>query len=130
MKLAILPDGNPLFPRYIIMNDKEEFYDGTAWTLNRKKAKRYIEGQTLADEYNRLEEEAYVHLPIREFKVNVDIKVRTDRSFTAQELAEYLKLAACILLDHAKGSGPTPNSMVQLEINWANMHEVTSKPKV
>ena len=48
MKLEVQAVGNPKFPRYIIVNDKGEVFDGTGFNQDRQKATLYVEGQEIA----------------------------------------------------------------------------------
>ena len=123
MKLEIQAVGNPKFPRYIILNDKGEVHDGTGWSKDRKRAEIYAEGQHLATAFSALEEAAYNHLPLRQFTVNINVSVWADQDFTKMDLTAYLQSATCLFLDHAKGTGPTENSLVQLNVAWNEMKE-------
>lgn len=127
MKLEIQAVGNPKFPRYIIVNDKGEVHDGTGWNKDRKRAERYAEGQHLATAFSALEQAMYDHLPLRQFTVALNVSVRAEESFTKADLAAYLASATCIFLDHAKGTGPTENSLVQLNVIWNELKETVSK---
>ena len=127
MRLEIQAVGNPVFPRFIIANDQGEVYDGTAWNTDRKKAVLYANGQELAVQFRSLEEACHNHLPLREFAVTLNVTVRADQPFTEADLALYLERAACILLDHAKGTGPTENSLVQCSVSWDKLKEVVSQ---
>jgi hypothetical protein len=68
-------------------------------------------------------------MPLVEFTVALNIRVRAGEPFTKQQLAEYLERATSIMLDHDKGTGPVKNSMVQLDVTWAGLAEkcVTNK---
>ena len=123
MKLEIQAVGNPKFPRYIIVNDHGEVHDGTGWNKDRKRAERYAEGQHLATAFSALEEAVYNHLPLRQFTVNINVSVRAEEPFTKADVTAYLASATCIFLDHAKGTGPTENSLVQLNVAWNEMRE-------
>jgi hypothetical protein len=123
MKLEIQAIGNPKFPRYVIVKDTGEVFDGTGWNKDRKKAVVYVNGQELAVQFRSLEETMHNHLPKREFWVTLNIMVRADGEYTREELASYLESAVAILLDHAKGTGPIPDSLAQLSVTWTNMRE-------
>ena len=129
MKLEIHPVGNPQFPRFIIANDQGEVFDGDGWNKDQNRAVLYSEGQEVARQFNALQEAMYRDWSIREFGVTLNIRVRSAQPFTQKELEDYLEWAVAIMLDHDKGTGPTPNSMVQLDVTWAEMKEkgVTEK---
>ena len=126
MKLEIQAIGNPRFPRFIIVNDKNEVFDGTSWNEDAQRAVLYVEGQEIAVQFRALEEAIYESLPLREFRVTMNIRVRSGQDFTNGDLAAYLERAACILLDHAKGTGPVESSHVQLDVTWDGITEAGS----
>ncbi len=129
MKLEIHPVGNPKFPRFVIANDQGEVFDGDGWNKDQNRAILYAEGQEVARQFNALQEAMHRDWPIREFAVTLNVRVRSAHPFTQRELEDYLERAVAIMLDHDKGTGPTPNSMVQLDVTWREMKErgVTEK---
>lgn len=128
MKLEIqATGGNPKYPRYIIVKDTGEVFDGAGWNKDRNKAVMYVEGQEIAVQFRNLEETLHNHLPLREFKVTLNVSVRAEESFTKEELASYLERAVAILLDHSKGTGPTENSLVQCSVTWDKLREAVAK---
>jgi hypothetical protein len=123
MKLEIHSVGNPQFLRFVIANDQGEVFDGDGWNKDQNRAMLYSEGREVAVQYNALQERLYETCSLREFAVTLNIRVRSEESFTQKELEDYLERAVAIMLDHEKGTGPTPNSMVQLDVTWAEMKE-------
>lgn len=129
MKLEIHPVGNPQFLRFVITNDQGEVFDGDGWNTDQNRAILYAEGQEVARQFNALQDAMYRDCLLREFAVTLNIRVRSTQPFTQKELEDYLERAVAIMLDHDKDTGPTPNSMVQLDVTWREMKEkgVTEK---
>lgn len=126
MKLEIQSTGNPQFPRFLIANDNGEVWDGTAWTLNRDKAILFTEGQTVARQFRELEEAQAAHLPLHEFGVTLNIRVRSPRPVSQEELANYLEKTVSILIDRSKGDGEF-DGVVQMDVTWKEMKEKVVK---
>jgi hypothetical protein len=129
MQLEIRPVGNPQFPRFVIANNQGEVFDGGGWNKDQDRAMLYSEGQDVALAFNALQKAMFRDCTLREFAVTLNVRVRSAQPFTQKELEGYLERAVAIMLDHDKGTGPTPNSMVQLDVTWAEMKErgVTEK---
>jgi hypothetical protein len=129
VKLEIHPVGNEKYPRFIIARSDGKVFDGTGWNEDRGRAILFTEGQAVALQFNALQEAMYKEWPLREFTVSLNIRVRSGSSFSKKELEDYLERATSILLDHDKGTGPVPNSMVQLDVTWARLVEKTANEK-
>jgi hypothetical protein len=123
MKLEIHPVGTPQFPRFVIANDQGEVFDGDGWNKDQNRAMLYSEGPDVALAFNALQETMFKDCTLRKFAVTLNVRVRSAQPFTQKELEDYLERAVAIMLDHDKGTGPTPNSMVQLDVIWAEMKE-------
>lgn len=125
VRLEIQPMGTPEFPRFIIATSDGEVFDGTGWTRDRNRAVLFSEGRDVALAFNALQEAQFKDMPLTEFSVTLNVRVRAGEPFTKEQLAEYLERATCIMLDHDKGTGPVENSMVQLDVTWAALREKT-----
>jgi hypothetical protein len=129
VRLEIQAVGTNDYPRFIIVRSDGQVFDGTGWTQDRSRAVWFNEGVALALQFNALQEAMFKNMPLVEFTVALNIRVRAGEPFTKQQLAEYLERATSIMLDHDKGTGPVKNSMVQLDVTWAGLAEkcVTNK---
>ena len=125
MRLEIIPVGNAEFPRFIIQDTGGLVFDGEKMVSDRTKAVVFSEGQQVAVTFNALQEAQYKNMPLVEFVVPLNIRVRAGERFTKEQLAEYLESACCIMLDFDKGTGPVEESMVQLDVAWAALREKT-----
>jgi len=129
MRLEIMPVGNAEFPRFIIQDTGGLVFDGEKMVSDRMKAVVFSEGQQVAVTFNALQEAQFKNMPLVEFVVPLNIRVRAGEPFTKQQLAEYLERATSIMLDHEKGTGPVETSMVQLDIVWAGLVEKVANEK-
>jgi len=127
--LEIIPVGNENFPRFIIQDTGGRVFDGEKMVSDRMKAVLFSEGRDVALAYNALQEAQFKNMPLTEFTVTMNVRVRAGKLFTKEQLAEYLERACCIMLDHDKGTGPVENSMVQLDVTWAGLVEKTGNEK-
>lgn len=130
MKLQIQPVGNPEFPRLIIARSDGQVFDGTGFTSDRDRAILYAEGQEVAVQFNALQDAMYRDWAIQDFVVPLHIRVRSAQPFSQAALEEYLERAVAIMIDTDKGDGPTPESVVQLDVTWRNCRpaEETKRP--
>ncbi len=123
MQLEIQVVGNTKFPRFVIARSDGQVFDGRGWNTDRSKAILYNESMAVALQYNALQDTMCKDWPIQEFTVPLNIRVRSAQPFSQAELEEFLEKAVAILIDQDKGTGPTPYSMVQLDVTWREIQE-------
>jgi hypothetical protein len=123
-KLAISISGSPAWNRYLIVRNDGRFWNGKRWTRLRRRARLYARGQDVALAFRKLEERLYEDKPLRKFEVTMSVRVRADQDFDIKAISAYLHGAVSIMIDHDKGTGPVPDSLVQLDVTWAEMREV------
>lgn len=87
-RLEIVPVGSPNFPRFIIQDSGGRVFDGEKMVADRKKAVVFVEGQSVALAYNALQESPFKNMPLTEFTVALNIRVRAGETFTKRQLAE------------------------------------------
>jgi hypothetical protein len=121
--LEIIPVGNPKYPRFLIQDTSGSVFDGEKMVADRTQAALFAEGQDVATAFNALQEAQFKKMPLTEYSVTLNVRVRSGEPFTKEQLAEYLERATCIMLDHDKGTGPVEQSMVQLDVVWAGLTE-------
>lgn len=129
VRLEIHPVGTQEFPRFVIATSDGEVFDGIGWTKDRNRAVLFAEGREVALTFNALQDQQFKNMPLTEFSVTLNVRVRAGESFTKEQLAEYLERATCIMLDHEKGTGPVEQSMVQLDVTWAGLIEKPANEK-
>jgi hypothetical protein len=86
----------------------------------------YSEGQTVALQYNK-SRSAFTR-PVRSVSSPspLNVRVRSAQPFTQAELEEYLERAIAIVLDHDRGTGPTPLSSRQRQGTQATLYRMPS----
>jgi hypothetical protein len=124
-KIAITISGTPAWTRYLIVQEGGRFWGGERWTELRSRARLYADNGDVAQAFRQLEERLYENKPLRTFGVTLNIRVRADKDFDIKALSDYLLAAVQILIDQDRcGTGPVPESLVQLDVTWAEMREV------
>ena len=124
-KIAIWISGNPAWNRYLIVQEGGRFWDGKKWTRHRRRSRLYADNHDVVLAFRELEVRLYKDKPLRTFEVTLNVRVFGDQGFDMKLLGNYLLGAVQILVDQDRcGTGPVPDSLVQLDVTWANMREV------
>ena len=124
-KIAIEKSGSPAWTRYLIHDDQGRYWSGETWAEDRRAALLYADWNLVSHEYRILEERQWSVVPARDFGGSVRVKVWSGTGFTAEQLRDYLHEAVMILLDHDnRGTGPVPDSLLRIDIDWAEVSEV------
>jgi hypothetical protein len=123
-KIAIWISGPPAWLRYLIVQEGGRFWDGKKWTRQRRRARLYAEDQDVALVFREIEERQYKDKPLRTFQAPLNIRVRADHDIDISGLGGYLQRAVQIMIDQDRcGTGPVPDSLVQLDVTWIDMQE-------
>lgn len=115
--------GTEAAPRYKIVDPHGDFWD-------EQDSKWVYDGGTLYSDLNKAGEEMvrlvklhYAHLPVREFRVPVEVVVHS-QDLTQTEIEDYLLKSARLFIDTDKhGNGPKPGTLVTLRVCWDKMKE-------
>ncbi len=123
-KIAVVQLGSARWPRFALADGHDNFWTGSDWTSEVRKALLYYDTRSVADDYEALNEAEHRDKPSRSFRATVHVRVRSDLPFDVQALKEYLSSAASLHLDHERfGPGPVPG-FTHVEINWNSVEEV------
>jgi uncharacterized protein YgbK (DUF1537 family) len=129
MRISYEVVGPRFAPRYIIWNSQEEFWTGTEWSKDSKKALIYSDRSTLSIDYNMLQAKQHESKPSYEFKTEVTVVVRSEKPVTEQQIQEYLdKAFGMSLKDKEFGHGPTPGSFTEVTIEWDKLKKNKKNP--
>ena len=120
MKLKVKQVGNPDFPRYSIICENNQWYDGTNWTPFKKKAALYASLPVARSDWKRLSQE--MELGMIELVGTLVVRLCGIRDLTAKQikqLALYQSAASSFTLDYKK---PRPqwleNVVVSCQLIW------------
>ena len=123
-KMAVEKTGNRPWTRYLIHDDAKRYWTGSSWAENRRSALLFHCWNEASHAYRRLEEEQWSGVPAQDFQAIISVRVWAGQDFTAEQLQDYMHKAVRILLDHdSHGSGPVPESLVRVEVDWATLNE-------
>jgi hypothetical protein len=136
-KIAIWTSGPPAWLRYLIVQEGGRFWDGKKWTRQRRRARLYADDQDVALVFRELEDWQYKDKPLRTFQAPLNIRLRADQDIDINTLGGYLQRVVAILIDLQRvvailidqdrcGTGPVPDSVVQLDVTWADIREVNT----
>lgn len=123
-KIAVERTGSPAWPRYLLHDDQGRWWTGDGWSGDRRSALLHADFNEAAHTYRRLEEEQWAGVPSTDFEGVITLKVWSGTRFTVQQLQDYMHQAVSILLNHeTHGSGPVPDSLVRIDIDWSRLTE-------
>lgn len=129
-KLAIRISGKPEWRRFLIAQEGGRFWNGRRWTRHRQHARLYADDQDVALEFRVLEDRLYKDKRLRTLQVPLTIRLRADQEIDLDALGVYLQRAVAIVIDQDRyGTGPITDSLVQLDVTWADMREVLPEEK-
>lgn len=124
MKIEVC--GKPEFKRFYIVNSQKRYWNGSGWTKNFRQAHLWADWHAASYQYRHLEDAMQKGKKERKYQGVIDVTVFSNTSYTPEQLQVYLAKAIAIVLDHeAHGTGPVPDSMVRVDINWEKLNEVT-----
>ena len=127
-KITVEKFGSPAWPRYVLHDDQGRWWTGDGWSGDRRSALLYADWNDVSHEYRRLEAAQWSSLPLRNFEATISVQVRSGQDFTIEQLQDYLYRAITIMLNHeGHGSGPVPDSMARIDIDWAKLNEAEPK---
>lgn len=120
MKLKVVQVGNPAFPRYSLVCENSQWFDGTNWTPLKKNAVLYASLPVVRDDWRKLQEE--MESGMIEYVGTLVVRLCGIKDLTAKqitELAVYLAGASTFTLDFRK---PRPqwlgNAVVSCQLHW------------
>lgn len=118
--------GDDEFRRYYIVRPLDEkFWTGSDWTPQRRGALLYANLVEAHEEYQRLAVRPYLDKPLREFRAELYVQVRTDQPYSLPELVAYLNRAFRGIVDtDACGDGPVPECLVLLRASFMELKEL------
>ncbi len=112
--------------RYILMDDRERFWTGEAWTSELRKALRHATIQGAHEEFQRVMEELYQDKPVRTFEAVIRVRVFAAQPFDAEALRDYLERASCFSQDTERmGAGPVEGCLVLQRADYSQLREIT-----
>jgi hypothetical protein len=121
-KIGLVAVGVPPGERILICDEDGLYWTGGDWIPDLAKARRYHDPVDVAADYRVMEEALVAHLPVWEFRATAVVRVRGHEPFRPEELVEYLLRAVTIQSDHDRcGAGPTPGTVVQINIDWGGL---------
>ena len=123
-KIAVEKTGGRRWPRYLLADQDGRFWTGNGWSADRRRALLFAAWNGVSHEYRRIEEQQWQAVRFRDFQAVMSIRVWSETAFSLKELRDYLHVACAIYMDvDRKDSGPVPESMVRVELDWAKLDE-------
>ncbi len=120
MKLKVVQVGNPAFPRYSLVCENDQWFDGTSWTPFKKEAALYASLPVARSDWKRLSQE--MESGMIELVGTLVVRLCGIKDLNAkllEELALYLSAASTFTLDYKK---PRPhwlgNAVVSCQLYW------------
>jgi hypothetical protein len=116
----MIGQSGPLYaPRYYIANRESGYWTGGGWNTDRRKA-------FLFHRSDEVTETLYVLMtqlpgPLVTFTIPLVIEAKTDAPLDLETLKMWLAKAVQIGIDGTHGSGPVPNSMVMIRVDYSQM---------
>jgi hypothetical protein len=114
----IEPIGSDDFPRYVITDGQGQYWNGKHWGP-KDKAPIYASFIDAARDYqDLLRREFPTKVPVI-LTAPLLIELRSGKSIPFEQVQEWLKKAVVVITDLATyGSGPAPETVVLVQVNW------------
>lgn len=120
MEYYIEPNNNPAYPRYLIVNDQFQYWNGSNW-VSRDKGLLYADTDIAVGDMQRLRQKDFGIKPNMKFTIPFVVEVSSKDNINMEEIRDWLKKALGFYIDiNTFGNGPK-ESLVVPHLELQNM---------
>lgn len=121
---TVTPIGNTNFPRWVIVNQFNEYWTGDSWSEEESERQIYAKSNDACTEYQRLLTEAYGEMPVRRFEVKFSLDLFKHKDVSEDQVKEWLHKICRVNMDtNTHGIGPVEDSLGLVSIDWSLLKE-------
>lgn len=123
--IHVKPVGNPDYPRYVLADNLDMFWNGEDWVSDENEAWIYADLVLVSNDSAVLQRQQTLSKEhVRMAVVTIRIEAFSDQPLDAEALREWLQQNVNMGINFSSGSGPTPDSIVLGSLEWQNYRDV------
>ncbi len=119
--LSLIPKGSPDHPRFILANQRQEFWTGVEWSTDEDNGLLFANIKDVAQVTSELLSEATKNKRCFKFVAPVEIEVRADEPPDLTALMIWLMKAARLFTDYRQPG--LPDATTLLSVDWTELRE-------
>jgi hypothetical protein len=109
-------------PRYYIQNHEGAYWTGSTWSTDHRKAYLFHRVGEVGESLYELML-SQISGPVSSFVVPLVVQAKSETPFDLDKLKLWLNRAVHVAINAELGTGPVPNSMVMIRLDWDNLKE-------
>lgn len=122
--LSLIAKGSAEHPRFILANQRQEFWTGDGWSPDEQAAALFADEAEAGRVCFDILTESAKDKPTFRFTAPVEIEVRSDRPPTLANVRFWLMKAARLFVVYRQcGAGPTTDGVTLLSIDWTQLEQ-------